>query len=836
MVASVIYNYQDKSSRKRLLPKDLAGQGFVQLFGYLWYHIYASVPKKIKETQKSKKAEKEKKPEKDRVSWYTENRFPIELRNLWKDHQNPKKLAGVRFGQYTNNCVLDFDVFGINHPYNDEENFKGILGVMEEIGLCRPIITRSSHSEGIHVYYFLPAHVHSFSLAATMAQALAKAGYFLAKGHLEIFPNPKPYNQTKITNFNGHRLPLQPNSGSYLLDFDYQPVSNDVATFVEQANSTRELQDMEALTESMSLADEWCKSQFRRYKVGETKMSGQQFRYHLEEVIEEGWTGFGQTNDLILAMCKYGIIFLALQGERLVEYIVQTAKNSPGYYKYCAHQHEIEKRGRDRGRHAENYPYTAYGEGETPERNTSYIEQFYDEVTEKSKKKDSKAKSKAAEKQKLHEETVERIARVVQILEEEGTFPATIMGRQVAIRAKSKELYNVAGSPTTLRHADCLPLWYPDHKVAQKITEETGKEIIQEKGEEKVGVNADSSVEKAVIFLETLPEEKSPQESQDKGCIHLQAQIEDEGLKPREEEGSSHLQEINIYEGISAPGTGAVGGENGSTSYKAQGEGEESEGSTTGQEANLQDPSLVRVSNSNPLDSLISVNTSNSSIKVLMYKCFLYSGTLEKSTIFHKNSLWILMIIVAGRLEGRLTPPTVTQTPTPIQPSELEVNRGACVSQDEAITTATTQDILIRGVGACNSQLEVVCDCSSSQAPTTSSQLEEPEAHPEPTSSADVNRADGEIAPQQWEEVRFKLQTRPEAKNRLKVFCTSFSIHLSPREREVLEQFLRYCLMWHSSFEALRLEAREWLAQHRELIKQIEKFTTFWEYFGGLTF
>ena len=65
------------------------------------------------------------------------------------------------------------------------------------------------------------------------------------------------------------------------------------------------------------------------------------WQQHLETIIGEGWTGPGQTNQLLKGIATYGRVFKKLQGVELYNYILEKAENAPDYHQYCNHQHEI---------------------------------------------------------------------------------------------------------------------------------------------------------------------------------------------------------------------------------------------------------------------------------------------------------------------------------------------------------------------------------------------------------------------------------------------------------------------------------------------------------------
>ncbi|MEL6165178.1 MAG: hypothetical protein AAFR37_15970, partial [Cyanobacteria bacterium J06628_3] len=392
------------------------------------------------------------------------------------------------------------------------------------IGMCRVVVVNSSESEGIHLYYFLPYPVYSIALAVAVKQALFQAGYRLKSGQLEIFPNPKPYNPDKKTSFRSHRLPLQKNS--FLLDWNLQPVSNSVETLLDWADLTASSQDMESLGEALKVAEEWLSAQ---YYLRRGKNSAEQWCWDLEETIEQGWTGCGQTNDLLLTFAKYGIIFKHHQGEELVEYMLSTALSSPGYIEFCNHQHEIEKRVRERARSALNYPYYPY-KGKPP-RPKTYKEQFGKEGV------DNVIHFHPSKER--HLKTMERIRAVVATLKSEGVFPERVYQRKQAIIKKSKTVYGVGVSGTTLYKEEYLPLWHPFH-------------------ENREDVNSDSTVEKYPILpdpWDTASEEPKSAPERVWESLHVVDFLDEAGKKPKPlgAEAFKGLHVIPHYEGLCLP-------------------------------------------------------------------------------------------------------------------------------------------------------------------------------------------------------------------------------------------------------------------------------------------
>jgi hypothetical protein len=228
-----------------------------------------------------------------------------------------------------------------------------LLAAYEEIGINSVVTLQSSNSGGLHVYFIFPKALPTFKLAHMLRLTAIKAGYEVKDGKLEIFPNTKIYSKHSKTSYKAVRLPLQ--RGSYLLDKDFVPYSNDIKVFLNQGEGAAAEQDIELVEIAIESASHI--KGFRRVK-GDGDASD--FARDLREQIAEGWTGFGQTNDLLRIIGTYGRVFKGLEGQALADYIVGKAESSPGYWQYCQHKHNIHRRGKDWGRCIERY-YYPYG-------------------------------------------------------------------------------------------------------------------------------------------------------------------------------------------------------------------------------------------------------------------------------------------------------------------------------------------------------------------------------------------------------------------------------------------------------------------------------------------
>lgn len=274
----------------------------------------------------------------DRPRWYSESRHPLGDRLILQG----AFLYGVRFGSKTNYLMIDIDRGSQYHPYRDPYAIGRMIESLEAIGLYRAVIVSSSYSGGLHLYFPFPNAQPSYSIAQAAEVMLRSRGFNLQSGHLELFPNPKLYSMEGATEYSGHRLPLQ--TGSYLLNDDFQPMYSTRELFVQQWRAAAEDNFVSAAAITRAL------KQFKRCKFPHVKGDAQKFLADLNAEIEAGWTGAGQTNRLIgrIAMREYifGHVLWGgepFTGDRLASRILDTAEALPGYAEWCRHQHEMVK-------------------------------------------------------------------------------------------------------------------------------------------------------------------------------------------------------------------------------------------------------------------------------------------------------------------------------------------------------------------------------------------------------------------------------------------------------------------------------------------------------------
>ncbi|WP_413176361.1 hypothetical protein [Anabaena azotica] len=290
-------------------------------------------------------------------AWRTEDHY-LQPSELWRLHQNSDKLVGIRFADYTRYATIDIDTFS---DYHNLAAYQTIKTALENIGIVEIVPIQSSYSGGYHLIIPFTAKIPTFNLACALQQTLLDTGFNIRPGHIEIFPNPKPWGKDSITNYNAIRCPMQPESGAFLLDDDLQPISHSVATFLDHCDHAASRQDLSKLRYACKKARKrHTKEQYRQ----KASIKIEEWQSNWEEIIATGWTGYGQTNTLLQIIVGYGIVFLDLQHENLIKYAVETARNAPGYTQYCRHQQRIETRVRDwvkcTIRHQWYTPYASY--------------------------------------------------------------------------------------------------------------------------------------------------------------------------------------------------------------------------------------------------------------------------------------------------------------------------------------------------------------------------------------------------------------------------------------------------------------------------------------------
>jgi hypothetical protein len=182
-------------------------------------------------------------PTPGKIDWKTaENKatgqpIPITAKRIEKALLDPFWEIGKRFAGQTNYCMVDIDRGSPFHPWNNGQAFASLLGCLEELGLTRPVMVRSSASCGMHLYYPLAQLSRTWEVATRLDQHVRQAGYTPTPGQLEVFPNVKG----KDVAYNPHRLPMQ-SAGSGLVDMGGEMLAGarDLAAFLDAWQWARE--------------------------------------------------------------------------------------------------------------------------------------------------------------------------------------------------------------------------------------------------------------------------------------------------------------------------------------------------------------------------------------------------------------------------------------------------------------------------------------------------------------------------------------------------------------------------------------------------------------------
>lgn len=316
---------------------------FLNLWPYRHHYIYA------RHTRPGEKPQ-----------WHTEGCHPLSDRKILAGEE----LYGVRFDSETKYLLIDIDAGSPYHPRKDPFAVRKMVDALEAIGLRSYVACTSSYSGGLHLYFPFYEAVNSHQLAEAAAWTLQSKSFLVEPGLLEIFPNPRNYNREteSYSLFNAHRLPLQ--QGSYLLDEDWNPILSTPEMFCyrwEWSGVLRNQPDLRTI--------KWAAEKFGKIRRRRLTYKAQKFLEDLNQCIDPGWTGYGQTNFILGRITLRSYVFghiikgteKPLTGTALIEDIVETAMQLPGYREFCRHQTDIWVRAEEWARSAENsshyYPF-----------------------------------------------------------------------------------------------------------------------------------------------------------------------------------------------------------------------------------------------------------------------------------------------------------------------------------------------------------------------------------------------------------------------------------------------------------------------------------------------
>jgi hypothetical protein len=414
-------------------------------------------------------------------NWRTNRKYPLSKGEFLKLYTDDLSLLGVSFGDKTRYAMLDIDIDSSYHPSNDPQAYARLLLTLENIGCIYPVTIRSSHSGGIHIYYFFPRPVPTFRIAALIRVTLINAKFPIKNGQIEIFPNTKAYSedQKKPSYYKAHRVPLQPDSGACLLDewgdeiisFANLTPEGQLGTFLAQAKKSAQSNDLKWIEHKFEWAYALFKKYIAKYQHHSSSYSevAQEWKENLQLTLDIGWTDRHQTNDLLPQFVCYGIVFEGLEDkQQLFDWVHQKVIATSGYHEYCHHQHEIERKIKDWiNSTIDNKYYLKYCGfpprcGITPHQLVARINPNNTQLN--------------LHNQTIAERTKQRLNDILAALEE---LPAKIGERVIVIQAKCRELFGEAISRNTLYRNVYKEIW-AGNKQGENLENTTPPTIIAE--------------------------------------------------------------------------------------------------------------------------------------------------------------------------------------------------------------------------------------------------------------------------------------------------------------------------------------------------------------------
>ena len=247
---------------------------------------------------------------------------------------DPQRLVGVGFDQQTRYALIDIDRTSPYHPANNKAAFDRLLEALESFGMTGYQILQSSDSGGIHIYCPFGDALKSFGLAASLKSHVQANGFEVKDGVLEIFPNQK----AKEAQYKKHRLPLQPESGSILLDSSLEPLEDQsLEEFDRRMEWAIAKTDLTTIKASLSYYFKVAKGLIK------PTMSPAAIAYMegLQVDLNGGWNDDAQTNRILGRIAQYHYVFRGLEDlETLTQAVYETAINAKGYQDYCDHRVE----------------------------------------------------------------------------------------------------------------------------------------------------------------------------------------------------------------------------------------------------------------------------------------------------------------------------------------------------------------------------------------------------------------------------------------------------------------------------------------------------------------
>ena len=318
--------------------------------------------------------------------------------------RNGNELVAMTFDHKTDFVDVDIDKHSIyNHLCGGDDS--PVIEAMAEIGLSSYVAITSSSSNGLHYYFPFPRSCKTFVVAQTVFNHLLKSGIDVSPGQCEVFPNVKAYGSL----YKPLRLPLQ--TGSKILDHEIPPVKDlfsfEKELFMNLMKKAASEQNFETFVHALKRlgfpanniqpykshhqpdGERRCIPKPKLKAERDAEKSESPLRAAIDRLIV-GWTGRGQSNELIMTVgfvgrCQYG-----LRGKDLTNYIIKTAVGLAGYETYASgHSKRLIARGKWAAGVAKYYSrYEFYGMAKAKKETDP---EYHDRVSQEARNRISKA-------------------------------------------------------------------------------------------------------------------------------------------------------------------------------------------------------------------------------------------------------------------------------------------------------------------------------------------------------------------------------------------------------------------------------------------------------------
>jgi hypothetical protein len=245
----------------------------------------------------------------------------VTKRNLTTGWLSNEYDVGKRFSGWTNYTLIDVDrAESAVHPYNNLAEYTRFMLCLEDIGLKEYILVRSSYSEGLHIIFPFKKSVKSYGLAKRIRQHLQLHGFEVKSGNIELFPNQKSRADAL---YMGHRLPLQPESGSCVLDPQtFEPIHDSTFEFVKTWETLDNVPDF-----VFKALDKW-----------ELGIEPEEEEVQVDtDIPNYRFTRKGQTNDMLKNLTNYARLKLKLDTVKAIgDWVTDAIVRLKGYDEFSS--------------------------------------------------------------------------------------------------------------------------------------------------------------------------------------------------------------------------------------------------------------------------------------------------------------------------------------------------------------------------------------------------------------------------------------------------------------------------------------------------------------------